>query len=268
MDKNKLTSFKTMLETIKETYGMDDNILAFELGVTPLTVSRWLAGKVKPQIPNYLKVRDLYDYVLENNISQNNVLKNKGNFQSKLIENIEKLEPIFSETTSIIEKSKEVIGKTKEVIEEPKKPLKVEEPKEVIEEPRKLEIINNSEDIFNDVRRVFYSRRLKQVFGMNASNILTTIDHWVNFNEKEKRNFHYGEYWCNTLLSVAYMTWFKYSFPSEAKFAEEVEKLLQQGLLIKKVVNISEDKPPLVIWRVDKKRLTELYNKKCSRLNQ
>lgn len=164
MDKNKLTSFKTMLETIKETYGMDDNILAFELGVTPLTVSRWLAGKVKPQIPNYLKVRDLYDYVLENNISQNNVLKNKGNFQSKLIENIEKLEPIFSETTSIIEKSKEVIGKTKEVIEEPKKPLKVEEPKEVIEEPRKLEIINNSEDIFNDVRRVFLFKTLKTSF--------------------------------------------------------------------------------------------------------
>ena len=257
MNENKLelANFKFMLETIKKAYGMNDKILAIELGLKKQTLIKWLNAETIPQTKNYKRVKSLYEYVIENNI-----LQNKEVSQSKTIEKIEKQKPTSSKATKVIEK-------TEKVIEEPKTSLKVEKPKEIIEETRKLEIINNPEDIFNDIRKVSYSKRLKEVFGINASSILTTFNDWANYNKKENRNFYEGEYWCTALLSVAYLRWFRYFFSSEAKFTEEVEKLLQHGLLVKKVVNTTK-KSPLVLWRVDKKRLTELYNKKCSRLNQ
>ena len=38
-------------------------------------------------------------------------------------------------------------------------------------------------DIFDDIRKVHYSKRLKDVFGIKFSNILTSFNFWVKRNE-------------------------------------------------------------------------------------
>ena len=123
----------------------------------------------------------------------------------------------------------------------------------------KKEIVANPVDfdVFDDMQKIFYSKRLKDVFGMKVSSVLTTFNQWCRTNEKQGEYFYNGHYWCATTVDIAYNHWFKYSFTSKEDFIDVLNRLKNTKLLIKSTMLI--DKGPTLIWRVDVERLTRLY---------
>lgn len=117
-------------------------------------------------------------------------------------------------------------------------------------------------DIFDDMQKVFYSKRLKAVFGMKISSVLTTFNQWCRTNEKHGEHFYNGHYWCATTFDIAYDYWFKYSFASKQDFSDAVNKLRDAKLLIES--NVLTDKGNTWIWRVDVERLTRLYQERVN----
>lgn len=115
-------------------------------------------------------------------------------------------------------------------------------------------------DIFDDMQKVFYSKRLKAVFGMKISSVLTTFNQWCRTNEKHGEHFYNGHYWCATTFDIAYDYWFKYSFASKQDFSDAVNKLRDAKLLIES--SVLTDKGKSRIWRVDVERLTKLYQER------
>ena len=112
-------------------------------------------------------------------------------------------------------------------------------------------------DIFDDMRRIHYSKRLKDVFGMKVSNILTSFNFWVKYNMERGTHFYDGYYWCETTVDKAYSYWFRYSFNSKEIYTKAINELIENGLLIQKTVRAT--KGVISVWRVDKERLTKLY---------
>lgn len=112
-------------------------------------------------------------------------------------------------------------------------------------------------DVFDDMRRLHYSKRLKDVFGMKVSNILTSFNFWVKYNVERGTHFYDGYYWCETTVDKAYNYWFKYSFNSKEAYTKEINNLIENGLLIQKTVRAN--KGVITVWRVDKELLTRLY---------
>lgn len=112
-------------------------------------------------------------------------------------------------------------------------------------------------DIFDDVRKVHYSKRLKDVFGMKVSNILTSFNFWIKSNKERGLHFYDGYYWCETTVDKAYSYWFRYSFNSKEAYINAINELIENGLLIKKTVRATNS--VISVWRVDKERLTKLY---------
>lgn len=125
--------------------------------------------------------------------------------------------------------------------------------KEIVAEPVEF-------DVFDDMQKVFYSKRLKAVFGMKISSVLTTFNQWCKTNEKRGEHFHNGHYWCATTFDIAYNYWFKYSFTSKQDFSDAINKLRDAKLLIES--NVLTDKGNTWIWRVDVERLTKLYQER------
>lgn len=115
-------------------------------------------------------------------------------------------------------------------------------------------------DVFDDMQKVFYSKRLKAVFGMKISSVLTTFNQWCRTNEKHGEHFYNGHYWCATTFDIAYDYWFKYSFTSKQDFSDAVNKLRDAKLLIES--SVLTDKGNTRIWRVDVERLTKLYQER------
>ena len=112
-------------------------------------------------------------------------------------------------------------------------------------------------DIFDDIRKVHYSKRLKDFFGIKFSNILTSFNFWVKRNEEIGTHFYDGYYWCETTVDKAYNYWFRYSFNSKEAYTNAINNLIQNGLLIQKTVRAN--KGVITVWRVDKELLTRLY---------
>lgn len=112
-------------------------------------------------------------------------------------------------------------------------------------------------DIFDDVRKVHYSKRLKDIFGMKVSNILTSFNFWIKSNKERGLHFYDGYYWCETTVDKAYSYWFRYSFNSKEAYINAINELIENGLLIKKTVRATNS--VISVWRVDKERLTKLY---------
>lgn len=112
-------------------------------------------------------------------------------------------------------------------------------------------------DIFDDMRKVHYSKRLKDVFGMKVSNILTSFNFWIKSNKERGLHFYDGYYWCETTVDKAYSYWFRYSFNSKEAYINAINELIENGLLIKKTVRATNS--VISVWRVDKERLTKLY---------
>ena len=115
-------------------------------------------------------------------------------------------------------------------------------------------------DVFDDMQKVFYSKRLKAVFGMKLSSVLTTFNQWCKTNEKRGEHFYNGHYWCATTFDIAFEYWFKHSFTSKQDFSDAVNKLTDAKLLIES--NVLTDKGNTWIWRVDVDRLTKLYQER------
>lgn len=112
-------------------------------------------------------------------------------------------------------------------------------------------------DVFDDIRKVHYSKRLKDVFGIKFSNILTAFNFWIKRNEEIGTHFYDGYYWCETTVDKAYSYWFRYSFNSKEAYDIAINNLIQNGLLIQKTVRAN--KGVITVWRVDKELLTRLY---------
>lgn len=125
--------------------------------------------------------------------------------------------------------------------------------KEIVAEPVEF-------DVFDDMQKVFYSKRLKAVFGMKLSSVLTTFNQWCKTNEKRGEHFYNGHYWCATTFDIAFEYWFKHSFTSKQDFSDAVNKLRDAKLLIES--NVLTDKGKTWIWRVDVDRLTKLYQER------
>ena len=122
--------------------------------------------------------------------------------------------------------------------------------KEIVSDPVEF-------DVFDDMQKIFYSKRLKELFGMKVSSVLTTFNQWCKTNEKHGEHFYNGYYWCATTFDIAYDYWFKYSFTSKPDFSDAVNKLRDAKLLVES--NVLTDKGNTWIWRVDVERLTKLY---------
>lgn len=127
--------------------------------------------------------------------------------------------------------------------------------KEIVAEPVEF-------DVFDDMQKVFYSKRLKAVFGMKLSSVLTTFNQWCRTNEKRGEHFYNGHYWCATTFDIAFEYWFKHSFASKQDFSDAVNKLRDAKLLIES--NVLTDKGNTWIWRVDVDRLTKLYQERVN----
>ena len=125
--------------------------------------------------------------------------------------------------------------------------------KEIVAEPVEF-------DVFDDMQKVFYSKRLKAVFGMKLSSVLTTFNQWCRTNEKRGEHFYNGHYWCATTFDIAFEYWFKHSFASKQDFSDAVNKLRDAKLLIE--TKVLTDKGNTWIWRVDVERLTKLYQER------
>lgn len=117
-------------------------------------------------------------------------------------------------------------------------------------------------DVFDDMQKVFYSKRLKAVFGMKLSSVLTTFNQWCRTNEKRGEHFYNGHYWCATTFDIAFEYWFKHSFTSKQDFSDAVNKLRDAKLLIES--NVLTEKGKTWIWRVDVERLTRLYQERVN----
>ena len=143
--------------------------------------------------------------------------------------------------------------KVKELHNTIKKELHNAIEKEIVDDPVEF-------DVFDDMQKVFYSKRLKAVFGMKISSVLTTFNQWCRTNEKNGENFHNGYYWCNTTFNIAWDYWFQYSFTSKDDFGDVVKRLKDAKLLIESTV--FTEKGNTHIWRVDVERLTKLYQEK------
>lgn len=115
-------------------------------------------------------------------------------------------------------------------------------------------------DVFDDMQKIFYSKRLKALFGMKISSVLTTFNQWCRTNEKHGEHFYNGHYWCATTFDIAFEHWFKYSFTSKQDFSDAVNKLRDAKLLIES--SVLTDKGKSRIWRVDVERLTKLYQER------
>lgn len=126
----------------------------------------------------------------------------------------------------------------------------------------KKEIVADSVefDVFDDMQKVFYSKRLKAVFGMKVSSILTTFNQWCRTNEKHGEHFYNGYYWCATTFDIAFEYWFKYSFASKQDFSDAVNKLRDAKLLIE--TSALTERGNTRLWRVDVERLTKLYQER------
>lgn len=127
--------------------------------------------------------------------------------------------------------------------------------KEIVAEPVEF-------DVFDDMQKVFYSKRLKAVFGMKLSSVLTTFNQWCRTNEKRGEHFYNGHYWCATTFDIAFEYWFKHSFASKEDFSDVINKLRDAKLLIES--NVLTDKGNTWIWRVDIDRLTKLYQERVN----
>lgn len=127
--------------------------------------------------------------------------------------------------------------------------------KEIVAEPVEF-------DVFDDMQKVFYSKRLKAVFGMKLSSVLTTFNQWCRTNEKRGEHFYNGHYWCATTFDIAFEYWFKHSFASKQDFSDAVNKLRDAKLLIE--TKVLTDKGNTWIWRVDVDRLTKLYQERVN----
>lgn len=180
-----ITPFETMIHDIKKHYKLNNNSLAYELGVSSYAIHTWLNGQ-RPSKPNYAKVKELHNSIK----------------------------------------------------------------KEIVADPVEF-------DVFDDMQKVFYSKRLKALFGMKISSVLTTFNQWCRTNEKHGEHFYNGHYWCATTFDIAFEYWFKYSFASKQDFSDAVNKLRDAKLLIES--NVLTEKGKTWIWRVDVERLTKLY---------
>ena len=183
-----ITPFETMINDIKKHYKLNNNSLAYELGVSGFAVSSWLSGQ-RPSKTNYIKVKELH-----------NTIK-----------------------------------------------------KEIVADPVEF-------DIFDDMQKIFYSKRLKELFGMKVSSVLTTFNQWCKTNEKHGEHFYNGHYWCATTFDIAYDYWFKYSFSSKQDFSDAVNKLRDAKLLIE--TSTLTERGNTRLWRVDVERLTKLYQER------
>lgn len=115
-------------------------------------------------------------------------------------------------------------------------------------------------DVFDDMQKVFYSKRLKAVFGMKISSVLTTFNQWCKTNEKRGEHFYNGHYWCATTFDIAFEYWFKHSFTSKQDFSDAVNKLRDAKLLIE--TSALTERGNTRLWRVDVERLTKLYQER------
>lgn len=185
-----ITPFETMINDIKKHYKLNNNSLAYELGVSSYAIHTWLNGQ-RPSKPNYAKVKELY------------------------------------------------------------KSIKKELPTEPVEF-----------DVFDDMQKIFYSKRLKDLFGMKLSSVLTTFNQWCKTNEKRGEHFYNGHYWCATTFDIAFEYWFKHSFTSKQDFSDAVNKLRDAKLLVED--NVLTEKGKTWIWRVDVERLTKLYQERVN----
>lgn len=143
--------------------------------------------------------------------------------------------------------------KVKELHNTIKKELHNAIKKEIVDDPVEF-------DVFDDMQKLIYSKRLKNIFGIKVSSVLTTFNQWCRTNEKQGEYFYNGHYWCATTVDIAYNHWFKYSFASKEDFVDVLNRLKNTKLLIKSTVLI--DKGPTLIWRVDVERLTRLYQER------
>ncbi len=183
-----ITPFETMIHDIKKHYKLNNNSLAYELGVSSFAIHTWLNGQ-RPSKPNYAKVKELHNSIK----------------------------------------------------------------KEIVADPVEF-------DVFDDMQKVFYSKRLKDLFGMKLSSVLTTFNQWCKTNEKYGEHFYNGHYWYATTFDIAFEYWFKHSFTSKEDFLEAVNKLRKAKLLIES--NVLTEKGRTWIWRVDVERLTRLYQER------
>ena len=183
-----ITPFETMIHDIKKHYKLNNNSLAYELGVSSFAIHTWLNGQ-RPSKPNYAKVKELHNSIK----------------------------------------------------------------KEIVADPVEF-------DVFDDMQKVFYSKRLKALFGMKISSVLTTFNQWCRTNEKHGEHFYNGHYWCATTFDIAFEYWFKYSFANKEDFSDVINKLRDAKLLVES--NVLTEKGKTWIWRVDVDRLTKLYQER------
>lgn len=124
---------------------------------------------------------------------------------------------------------------------------------------KEVEKENSTEiDLFDDVKKIHYSLKLKEAFGLPISNILTNFDWWIKENERNRKNYYDGYYWHTASIELMYENWFKYSFPDIKVFEEKIEQLVQNGIVIR-VNPTNFNVCDFYFWRIDKERLYEFY---------
>lgn len=265
-----------MLEEIKRIYNFNNNQLADELGVEVNTVYLWSKG-TQARKKNYNKIQNLYKMALKEKEYnedltgvENKTIKEMFNTIMRVY-NLSKGElarKLKVGETTICNWLSLINGNIRETnYYNIKKLYEAAISVEDIEDGKKTEYTNEKEyevenvtniDLFDDVKKIHYSLKLKEAFGLPISNILTNFDWWIKENEKNQKNYYDGYYWHTASIELMYENWFKYSFPDIKVFEEKIEQLVQNGVVIR-VNPTNFNVCDFYFWRIDKERLYEFY---------
>lgn len=268
MGKKRRISEKKMLEKIQETYLFDTRQIAYELGVDSSTVRSWFEGGTAQQ-HNYINLKKLYDAARKEKVKFLNaaemlqkIKKTKGIDNTQLANEL----GIHQMTIHKWLRGRQISHGSLKKIRELYKSIF----EDSIEENR-IEYVNKKEfqkevekensteiDLFDDVKKIHYSLKLKEAFGLPISNILTNFDWWIKENERNRKNYYDGYYWHTASIELMYENWFKYSFPDIKVFEEKIEQLVQNGIVIR-VNPTNFNVCDFYFWRIDKERLYEFY---------
>ena len=268
MGKKRRISEIKMLNKIQETYNFNEEQIAYELAVTALTVRSWFEGGTAQQ-HNYIKLKKLYNAARKEKITFldgiemiQKIIEKNGMNATQLANELE----LNSYTVQKwLRGGKISNGSLKKIRELYKSAFEDE-----IEENR-IEYVNKKEfqkevekensteiDLFDDVKKIQYSLKLKEAFGLSISNILTNFDWWIKENERNKKNYYDGYYWHVASIELMYENWFKYSFPEIKIFEEQIEQLVKNGVVIK-INPTNFNVCDTYFWRIDKERLYGFY---------
>lgn len=268
MGKKRRISEIKMLNKIQETYNFNEEQIAYELAVTALTVRSWFEGGTDQQ-HNYIKLKKLYNAARKEKITFldgiemiQKIIEKNGMDATQLANELELNSYTVQKwlrggkiSNGSFKKIRELYKSTfEDTIEENRiEYANKKEFQKVVEKEKSTEI-----DLFDDVKKIHYSLKLKEAFGLSISNILTNFDWWIKENERNKKNYYDGYYWHVASIELMYENWFKYSFPEIKIFEEQIEQLVKNGVVIK-INPTNFNVCDTYFWRIDKERLYGFY---------